>query len=245
MSDVKTKETGVSLTYINNNYIRSDGNTPVSGSINMNGNTLYNVSDPVNSQDVATKEYADKKTNIISVHTQYYGPLIKDKYQFTFGESKKDPGFSGFLIPHSGRIKKNCCKIKRLFYLEKKIVGDYSDNQNLLGSLFSFFITKSEDGTKIRLANYIGKRDRHIERNYEDVSEYLKEYYSIMHEAGKTYRATIKYLFDNDFENYPVSEGDLINIRTEKDYNTKIFINLIELRGFESDAGVSAFFSPF
>ena len=59
MSDTKTKDTRVSLTYINNNYIRSDGTTPVSGSINMNGNTLYNVSDPVNPQDVATKEYAD------------------------------------------------------------------------------------------------------------------------------------------------------------------------------------------
>ena len=60
MSDAKTKDTGVSLTYINNNYIRRDGDTPVSGSINMNGNTLYYVSDPVNPQDVATKEYADK-----------------------------------------------------------------------------------------------------------------------------------------------------------------------------------------
>ena len=59
MSDTKTRDTGVSLTYINNNYIRSDGNTPVSGSINMNGNTLYNASDPVNPQDVATKEYTD------------------------------------------------------------------------------------------------------------------------------------------------------------------------------------------
>ena len=59
MSDTKTKDTGVSLTYINNNYIRRDGTTPVSGSINMNGNTLYNVPDPVNPQDVATKEYAD------------------------------------------------------------------------------------------------------------------------------------------------------------------------------------------
>ena len=27
MSDAKTKDTGVSLTYINNNYIRSDGGT--------------------------------------------------------------------------------------------------------------------------------------------------------------------------------------------------------------------------
>ena len=59
MSEAKTRDTGVSLTYINNNYIRSDGSTPVSGSINMNGNTLYNVSDPLNPQDVATKEYAD------------------------------------------------------------------------------------------------------------------------------------------------------------------------------------------
>ena len=59
MSDTKTKDTGVSLTYINNDYIRSDGGTPLSGSINMNGNSLYNVSDPVNPQDVATKEYAD------------------------------------------------------------------------------------------------------------------------------------------------------------------------------------------
>ena len=60
MSDAKTRDTGVSLTYINNNYIRNDGGTPVSGSINMNGNTLYNVSDPINPQDVTTKEYADK-----------------------------------------------------------------------------------------------------------------------------------------------------------------------------------------
>ena len=59
MSDFKTRDTGVSLTYINNNYIRSDGSTPVSGSIDMKGNTLCNVSDPVNPQDVATKQYVD------------------------------------------------------------------------------------------------------------------------------------------------------------------------------------------
>ena len=59
MSDTKTRDTGVSLTYINNNYIRSDGGTPVSGSINMNGNTIYNLSDPVNLQDAATKNYVD------------------------------------------------------------------------------------------------------------------------------------------------------------------------------------------
>ena len=59
MSDTKTKDTGVSLTYINNNYIRSDGSTPVTGSINMNGNTLFNLPNPENIQDAATKKYVD------------------------------------------------------------------------------------------------------------------------------------------------------------------------------------------
>ena len=59
MSDTKTKDTGVSLTYINNNYVRSDGETPLTGSLNMRGNTIYNVADPVNPQDVVTKVYVD------------------------------------------------------------------------------------------------------------------------------------------------------------------------------------------
>ena len=59
MSDIKTKDTGVSLTYINNNYVRSDGSNPVTGSIDMKGNTIYNVADPVNPQDVVTKVYVD------------------------------------------------------------------------------------------------------------------------------------------------------------------------------------------
>ena len=79
MSDAKTKDTGVSLTYINNNYIRSDGGTPVSGSIDMRGNTLYNVSDPVYPQDVATKKYADKvgggETAIIKTRYGTYGAI--------------------------------------------------------------------------------------------------------------------------------------------------------------------------
>ena len=38
MSDTKTKESGVSLTYINNNYVRSDGGTPISGSLEVSIN---------------------------------------------------------------------------------------------------------------------------------------------------------------------------------------------------------------
>ena len=59
MSDTKTTDSGVSLTYINNNYVRSDGGTPLTGSLDMKGNIIYNVAEPVNSQDVATKVYVD------------------------------------------------------------------------------------------------------------------------------------------------------------------------------------------
>ena len=59
MSDAKTRDTRVSLTNINNKYIRSDGSSPVSSSIDMKGNTLYNVSNPVNPQDVTMEEYVD------------------------------------------------------------------------------------------------------------------------------------------------------------------------------------------
>ena len=59
MSDTKTTDSGVSLTYINNNYVRSDGGTPLTGSLDMKGNIIYNVAEPVNSQDVATKIYVD------------------------------------------------------------------------------------------------------------------------------------------------------------------------------------------
>ena len=59
MSDTKTTDSGVSLTYINNNYVRSDRGTPLTGSLDMKGNIIYNVAEPVNPQDVATKVYVD------------------------------------------------------------------------------------------------------------------------------------------------------------------------------------------
>ena len=72
MSDTKTKDTGVSLTYINNNYVRSDGETPLSGYLDMRGNTIYNVADPVNPQDVATKEYTDKTNKAFVLYEGKY-----------------------------------------------------------------------------------------------------------------------------------------------------------------------------
>ena len=64
MSDARTVTEGVSLSYLNTNFLRRSGTNTVTGSINMTGNTLLNVSNPVNDQDVATKNYVD--TNIDS-----------------------------------------------------------------------------------------------------------------------------------------------------------------------------------
>ena len=83
MSDLKTKDTVVSLTYINNNYVRSDGETPLTGSLDMRGNTLYNVADPVNPQDVVTKVYVDntKGSGVIGRKTKD-GVSIKENLDF-------------------------------------------------------------------------------------------------------------------------------------------------------------------
>ena len=83
MSDTKTKDTGISLTYINNNYVRSDGETPLTGSLNMRGNTIYNVADPVNPQDVVTKVYVDntKGSGVIDRKTKD-GVSIKENLDF-------------------------------------------------------------------------------------------------------------------------------------------------------------------
>ena len=59
MSDTKTRDTGVSLTYINNNYIRSNGISEITGNLNMASHTIENLGNPANPKDVVTKEYAD------------------------------------------------------------------------------------------------------------------------------------------------------------------------------------------
>ena len=52
MSDTKTKDTGVSLTYINNNYIRSDGNSRITGNLDMGGSTIENLGETKEAKDV-------------------------------------------------------------------------------------------------------------------------------------------------------------------------------------------------
>ena len=50
---------GVSVRYVNNNFLRRDGTNNAVGPLNMDSNRISNVVNPVADQDVATKSYVD------------------------------------------------------------------------------------------------------------------------------------------------------------------------------------------
>ena len=85
----------MSLNYINDNYIRKERTTTVCGSINISDNTLYNLSDPVNPHDVATKEYVDTSGSAI-IKTRYgsfgaIGNIVMRDYTLTNVFDPADP----------------------------------------------------------------------------------------------------------------------------------------------------------
>ena len=83
----------------------------------MNYNSIRNLGEPNNPADAVTKSFMEnsvskaiqKRTQVITTSANYYGDLIKDAYQFTFGGSsvKTDNSiYKGFLMPHSRYIKR-------------------------------------------------------------------------------------------------------------------------------------------
>ena len=215
MSDAKTRDTGVSLTYINNNYIRSDGGTPVSGSIDMRGNTLYNVSDPVNPQDVATKVYADNnRSHIIAAHASYSGPLRRFEFPFTFGGNEVHNPVTWFLVPQSGRIR----KIKMKTPVNKKSLDDRLVERNKIDIGFA----------RYGFLSFIRIRDgEYSEIGVIRCQEVYKTYFQGILVSGTNPEDRepfiFKYAYDFCFEDdllihtewdKKVREGDIINIRT-------------------------------
>ena len=210
MSDTKTKDTGVSLTYFNNNYIRSDGNSRITGNLDMGGSTIENSGEPRKPKDVVTKEYVDKRTHIIAVNANYYGDLIRFKYQFNFGGSKAYNSTTGFLVPHSGRI----LKIKMRTPINKEslegrlIEKNRADVSFIKLGFFSFTNTKING--ELKNIGRITCQDAY--KLYFQLDEY-----------STPDKPEIRWLYDFCFEDdLPlineestiVEEGDIINIRT-------------------------------
>ena len=150
MSDLKTKDTGVSLTYINNNYVRSDGDTPLSGSLDMRGNTLYNVADPVNAQDVVTKVYVDN-TKGSGVIGRKIGDSVSIKENLDFLGKQKIKNLPDPVNDHDAVTKEyvdskgNFLELDNPFKFKDNIY-EAKDNINLKGFKISEVSLPSEDG---------------------------------------------------------------------------------------------------
>ena len=150
MSDLKTKDTGVSLTYINNNYVRSNGDTPLSGSLDMRGNTLYNVADPVNPQDVVTKVYVDN-TKGSGVIGRKVGDAVSIKENLDFLGKQKIKNLPDPVNDHDAVTKEyvdskgNFLELDNPFKFKDNIY-EAKDNINLKGFKISEVSLPSEDG---------------------------------------------------------------------------------------------------
>ena len=150
MSDLKTKDTGVSLTYINNNYVRSDGETPLTGSLDMRGNTLYNVADPVNPQDVVTKVYVDN-TKGSGVIGRKIGDAVSIKENLNFLGKQKIKNLPDPVNDHDAVTKEyvdskgNFLELDNPFKFKDNIY-EAKDNINLKGFKISEVSLPSEDG---------------------------------------------------------------------------------------------------
>ena len=135
--------------------------------INMNFHNVRNVGLPKDESDAVPRRFVDsmikdveekikKKSYIIAVHTKYCGPLKSSDYPFKFGgvnnvenceekilgsyNHKLKGLINGFVMPHSGRIKKIICE--SLTFLDKNKIIDkliINFNQNQIKELKTYF----------------------------------------------------------------------------------------------------------
>ena len=96
-------EPGVSVRYVNNNFLKRDGSNDATGDINLNSNKITNLADPTSSLDAANKNYVDNRKPIITIWACHEGPLHEDAYEWSFGDGFPPNDF-GYPMPVSGRI---------------------------------------------------------------------------------------------------------------------------------------------
>ena len=175
-NDATTKkyvdELAKSLT-LENTLLKENSGCNVLGNayINMNYNRIKNVADPIHTSDAVSKSFLDRTLleerelsrkelrHVIAATASYHGDLIKDAYQFTFGDSSNTINnvYNGFLIPHSGYIKRYVVKIPGLKFFSPRIVEikDLLQNNGLLRTpipLFTLVVLKEGENDAIDLA---------------------------------------------------------------------------------------------
>ena len=192
--------------------------------INMNFNNIRNVGYPKHTEDAVPRSYVEdmadsikekveKRTHIIAVSTNYQGELKKGEYQFSFGgvASKN----TGFLIPHSGRIKKVKFAIGYIPTLLGSIIfpGVFY-NDNLFSIMLFRQIKKNDGGENIEVFN------AEKEKEFEYVKKYIDEEKLLTTYRCKLRRKEGQVCFKSldNLKDYPLLKDDLINIKTEIDY---------------------------
>ena len=212
MSDTKTKDTGVSLTYINNNYVRSDGETPLTGSLDMRGNTLYNVADPVNPQDVVTKVYVDntKGSGVIGRKT---GNGVSIKENLDFLGKQKIKNLPGPVNDHDAATKEyvdtTTAPFLKLDQTKYNTKGDID-----MGDQFTVLNVKTPID------------DNHIvDKKYVDEMDNLKSAFSVRN--GEYYAKGNIYLRKNKLGGLrePLQDGEAANKKYVDDKTKNLFID--------------------
>ena len=218
-------------------YIQSDGSTPVTGSIDIKGNTLYNVGKPKKSQDVATKEYADYikastqdyvdyrvkdiRKHVIAVTGSYTGSLRNGEHQFSFGGNGGEKLNNGFLIPHSGRIIKIAMRAQiNNWFLNKYFnFKDQADLKYTDAGFFTFEILKYTDAGFFTFENYfINEANETFVKTIGEIT--CREAYKLEFKKNKELDIPIfDFCFDDDLPliNPYVDKNNIINIRTNVD----------------------------
>ena len=200
--------------------------------LNMNFNNIRNVGNPQNKADAVPRSFVDdmikeveekvyKRKQLITASASYHGDLIKGDYQFTWsGQSvksyKKHDVFNGFLMPHSGYIKR--------FVLEDfglKINPSINTIfKNIPIPLFTLVVIKNNKRDEIvDLGTLNIIFDNNIHFDNENVNPMTGYTYTFISNVG-------------DLEKYPFSTKDVLNIRTEFETEVVIPYN-IEKRGYE------------
>ena len=203
MSDTKTTDSGVSLTYINNNYVRSDGGTPLTGSLDMKGNIIYNVAEPVNPQDVATKVYVDN-TKGSGVIGRRIGDSVSIKENMDFMGKQKIKNLPDPVNDHDAATK------------------EYVDTRTELGNI--------DMGGKFTILNVKTPiNDNHItDKKYVDDNAAFvfrnNEYYAKGNIFLRDGEATTKKYVDDSLANHFIDENDNIAFGRDVDMEgNKIF----------------------
>ena len=101
----KTSSSVVSLTEMNDTFLKRDGTNSVIGTINMTGNTLTNVSDPVANHDAANKIYVDQNAGVSKRGDTMLGNLNMNNFRLTGLPSTAHPESGSEAISWSQAIQ--------------------------------------------------------------------------------------------------------------------------------------------